>query len=119
MEKVHYAQTAVFNAVPAHLLGKYVFMNVGVEPDLGARYNPWKILLNVARPEDFVVVKLDVDHKEIELELARQLMHNRTLLDVVDEFYFEFHPDEDQKAHNAFVFFKKLRVAGVRAHFWP
>lgn len=119
MEKVHYPQEQLFDSPPAHLLGKYVYMNVGVASDPGARFNPWSILANVARPDDFVLVKLDVDNKEIELELARQLLHNATVQSLVDEFFFEFHPDEEQKAHNAFAFFKKLRVAGVRAHFWP
>ena len=35
---------------------------------------PWRLLAEVALPQDYVVVKLDVDHPGVELALLHQLL---------------------------------------------
>jgi hypothetical protein len=58
------------------------FYNWGVA--LGAE-SPWAMLKQQVKPEDFVVVKLDIDSPEIEIPLAYELLEDKELLGLVDE----------------------------------
>ena len=41
--------------------------------------------------EDFIVVKMDIDHSPTELPLAQRLLNDTKLHKLVDHFYFEQH----------------------------
>ena len=98
----------------------------------GDRNNPLSAIALVARPQDYVVFKLDVDNSAVELALTEQLASNATLLALVDEFFFEDHVDVHEM-HNfwpefigsgrllrdSYSLFGRLRAAGVRAHSYP
>ena len=91
-------------------------------------------LLSTASPDDFVVVKLDIEGQtgSPEHAIAEAIANSPKLSRLVDEIYFEFHfwfdglnfawgdmprqgnPDVDV----ALNLMKRLRGAGVRAHFW-
>ena len=108
----------------------YVNMPVVTAP--GDRNNPLSAIALVARPQDYVVFKLDVDNSAVELALTEQLASNATLLALVDEFFFEDHVDV-REMHNfwpefigsgrflsdSYSLFGRLRAAGVRAHSYP
>jgi hypothetical protein len=51
--------------------------------------NPLELIRKLCRPEDLVVFKLDVDSEKVEVGLMEQLLADPTLLELVDEFYFE------------------------------
>ena len=94
-------------------------------------------LLATASPEDFVVVKLDIEGQSgsPEVAIAEAIAARPELLRLVDEFYFEYHfyfdgkdfgwgkiPDPKKSGgpnvDSALGLMSRLRAAGVRAHFW-
>lgn len=121
----------IFKNVPANILHKYVYYNMGVEKDKNSLWNPWNFIMDIANPEDFVVVKLDIDNSEIEDELVLQIITNTNISDRIDEFYYEHHVNLSPmnyywKLYNHGVYlsdsydiFTKLRMKGINAHSWP
>ena len=64
------------------------YYNVPVDPTPGARHNPWRAVAALATPEDFVIVKLDIDHSPTEERLVDQLIANeRGVASLIDDFY--------------------------------
>ena len=94
-------------------------------------YNPWHLLKKVSAPQDFVVVKLDIDTPAVEGELVRQLLADPMLYSLVDVFYFEHHAHIHdfewmwarfgfhEKLADSYAIFAALRQRGIRAHSWP
>lgn len=121
----------IFKNVPAALMGKYVYINMPVSAEASSALNPWNVLLHTAKKSDYVIVKLDIDNSEVDRQLVLQLIANKTLHDVVDEFYFEHHVNSKEMnqywgSHHgehtivqSYALFKNLRMLGVRAHSWP
>jgi hypothetical protein len=60
--------------------------NKPVSPD-----NPLVILESVAKPEDFVVFKLDIDSPQIEKRLIADILRNPRVSCLIDELFFEHH----------------------------
>ena len=109
-----------------------------------AAQDAFQVLSQIAREEDFVTVKLDVDLFRIEIPMVLQLLQQQqaatstSLGKLVDEFFFELHfrceflmycgwgeemPTEYEglvldRSH-ALVLFQQLRQTGIRAHIWP
>lgn len=96
------------------------------------RNNPLSAIALVARPQHYVVLKLDVDNTAVELALTEQLLGNATLLALVDELFFEDHVDVREMhtvwsewigggrtLRDSYELFGRLREAGVRAHSHP
>jgi len=133
--------------VPLEMRKVLHFFNVPVEEDslqdvLAGRqnesnYNSFlKLLERSAEPEDFVVVKLDIEGQmgSPELQIAQAIANNPRLARLVDEFYFEYHfymdgmsfgwgRDWDKlkamgNVDDALRLMRKLRQQGVRSHFW-
>ena len=143
--------------VPSELRDKIHYFNVPITfeqaPPLGQirrheNHTAWRqyaqsgdlfnTLLATATPNDFVVLKLDIEGQtgSPEVAIAEVLAARPDLLRLVDEFYFEYHfyfdgknfgwgnnpkpsashpfPDVD----SALKLMSRLRRAGVRAHFW-
>lgn len=121
---------AVFeDLVPEHMMAAYHWINVGVDSRPGAKLNPFTMLKKNFLPDDFVVVKLDVDNTNTELPLATQLLHDEQLHSLVDHFYFEHHVHLDELAmgwlttmhgtiHESLQLFYQLRQKGIAAHYW-
>lgn len=111
-------------------IGRLHFMNwpVSSGDDL---HNPWHLLKRVTAPQDFVVVKLDIDTPAVESELVRQLLADPALHALVDVFYFEHHVriadfewmwarfGYHQTLADSYAIFAALRQRGIRAHSWP
>jgi hypothetical protein len=49
------------------------------------------MLKRIAKPEDYVVFKLDIDNSKIEAMFVEQLLASPELLALVDDFFFEHH----------------------------
>ncbi|XP_055355960.1 uncharacterized protein LOC129601231 [Paramacrobiotus metropolitanus] len=119
----------VFRVLPPELHSKYRWYNFPVNATEGSPSNPWTMLAEVVKPSDFTVVKLDIDSPSIETPLAQQLIDNPSLLQLVDEFYFEHHVNLTPLApwwgpvtgiylEDTQKTFLALRKAGIRAHSW-
>mmetsp|Transcript_26869 Transcript_26869/g.40816 ORF Transcript_26869/g.40816 Transcript_26869/m.40816 type:complete len:404 (+) Transcript_26869:63-1274(+) len=123
----------VYKAVPAHMRAPLHWINMPVSPVEGHADNPWTMLLNDYRPDDFIVVKLDIDTPSVESPLFQQLLTNPQLQELVDVFYFEHHVQMDEMqtfwgAHSSGLtkgsitesleLFQQLRKNGVAAHYW-
>ena len=65
--------------------------NIPASADEKSHDNPWNFIRKVAKPEDYVVVKLDIDHTPIEEKFIAQLRASSDLQNLIDEFYFEHH----------------------------
>eukprot|EP00930_Biecheleria_cincta_P014646 TRINITY_DN12510_c0_g1_i2.p1 TRINITY_DN12510_c0_g1~~TRINITY_DN12510_c0_g1_i2.p1 ORF type:complete len:369 (-),score=58.04 TRINITY_DN12510_c0_g1_i2:81-1187(-) len=98
----------------------------------GGRYSKGGSFLNMLRtvkPEDFVVVKLDIDGGP-EFEIAYAICEQPDLYMRVDEIFFEYHFNFDglnfgwgranplHTVDHAIAVMRCLRERGVRSHFW-
>jgi hypothetical protein len=114
----------VWDELPPDVFPFYTFINVGVDAEMG-RYNPWKMLEAIAKPGDYVVLKLDIDKPPLESALMKQLLEtNNTARDLIDELFFEKHVSNDRnskedKLKDSYELFTTLRKSGIRMHGWP
>lgn len=119
----------VFQRLPPDLFAAYHWINVGVSHDQNSTQNPWNMILDTYNEDDFVVIKLDIDHSMTEVPLTKQLLATPALLKVVDAFYFEHHVHFEELSpywtgsmsgslHDSIKLFTELRRAGVDAHSW-
>jgi len=82
-------------------------------------------------PDDFVVLKLDIDHSPTELSIMHTILQDARLLERIDELWFEYHFRFDRGVEfgwknthfnktvdDALALMRDLRMRGVRAHFW-
>ena len=91
-----------------------------------------------ATPQDFVSFKLDIDHPNIEMPIALNILSDPSISSLIDEFFFELHFRCEvmsscgwgkyvPKTQNGFTLdrahslklFRDLRELGIRAHIWP
>ena len=124
-----------WDLVPADIKQKTSWFNIPVTARVDDADNPLTFIKSLTRPEDFVVFKLDIDTPVLEIDLVKQLMADRALHELVDEFYFEHHVSRSpmqwhgwgdlQKSEAEFStlsasyeLFTFLREHGVRAHSW-
>jgi hypothetical protein len=117
-----------FAGAPEDALHRVHFFNWPVAPEEGSAANPFTLVKRFATPEDFVVVKLDIDTPSVEGPLARQLLEDTALQALVDVFFFEHHVHiNDFKwpggmegtLVDSYDLFRRLREAGIAAHSWP
>jgi hypothetical protein len=93
------------------------------------------VLARTARPEDFVVFKLDIDYPPLEREIIDAFLNRPELAALVDELFFEYPLGQDdglgsgprasrgaqefgEAAKAAVGVMTRLRRLGIRAHFW-
>lgn len=126
-----------WGSAPASLRAKTRFFEVPVvegelDEALAGKPNPSSFLQMLAftsRPEDFVVVKLDIDTPAIEQTIIAVLSQRPDLAALVDELFFEYHFDFDGMnfgwgsnvqgdVDTALGTMFRLRSLGIRAHFW-
>lgn len=119
-----------FSALPPCLPPVYHWFNVAVSPEPSNKQNIWKHLEAVAKPEDFVLVKIDIDHPPTEIPLLRQLLATPSLQALVDELFFEHHVNffpicqswgtcsDSASYKDSLDLFTTLRKQGIRAHSW-
>jgi hypothetical protein len=121
----------IYEAVPPKVVNKLTYFNIPADPSPGAKHNPLRILSEITHPDDFVVLKIDIDRSEIEVPLIHQIIKQASIHTRVDELYFEHHVSRSpmhwrgwgKSVGNAtlpdsYRLFSKLRSLGIRAHSW-
>ena len=122
-----------FQNLPDEMVTKYTFYNTRITSDPKGKMYPWRFLVEHAHDYDHVVVKMDNNQFAVEMELLQQFAGNPSLMELVDEMFFEFHirnppvkemvPAEGgiikATLGDAYDLFIKIRQAGVRIHGWP
>jgi hypothetical protein len=120
----------VWRQIPPHLKPIYHWYNIPVSPEPNHPDNALDYIKRVARPEDFVLLKIDIDNTPVEEALVSQLLASNELLGLVDEFYFEHHVnttpmypswrtfDSPRTLEDTYRIFTTLRSKGVLAHAW-
>jgi len=124
-----------WHTVPPDIKRKTSWFNIPARSKKGHPDNPWTYVREIAKSEDFVVVKIDIDTPLVEIELVKQLLEDPVLLSLVDEFYFEHHVHGSPMQfrgwgdlrgqdvshpgiEHSYKIFQTLREKGVRAHSW-
>ena len=120
----------LLGSFPKDVLANLSYYNVPVDTNPGALHHPWSILKRVAKKEDFIVVKIDIDAPMTEDTLMMQLMDDPTLMEMIDEMYFEHHTtgnpmmfhgwgrDVGLDIVDSYEMFYYLRENGIRIHSW-
>lgn len=120
----------VYDMIPQKYMSSYHWINVGVTAEEGHKLNPLHSILKQFDPNDFIVVKLDIDTPSIEVPLFQQLLQDPIYKELVDQFYFEHHVGLkelipywgrglNQTVKQSIDMFLELREKGIPAHFWP
>lgn len=115
--------------LPKKYMHSFHWINVAVEKEVDSIMNPLTSILSHFDEDDFIVVKLDVDHGQTELPLARQIFESDDLISKIDQFYFEHHVKMKEMAlywrrtmngtvKESIELFHGLRKKGVASHFW-
>jgi hypothetical protein len=128
-EAIKHAPEEIFQDIPRDMLHKIRYYNVAVQQDPQALHNPIRLLKASAKPQDYVVVKLDIDTPWLELALMQQLLADEDAMRLVDELFFEQHTGGSPMTKygwehvldditDSYALFTELRVRGVRAHSW-
>ncbi|CAF2491283.1 unnamed protein product [Rotaria sp. Silwood2] len=111
----------VWDELPDDVYSIYTFINVGVEVEM-EKFNPWKMLEAIAKPDDYVVIKLDIDKPPLESALMKQLLGKKNPAKyLIDELFFEKHISDNRKSKedklkDSYELFTKLRQYGIRMH---
>lgn len=125
-----------WSMVPQKLVAMYHFFNAPISSNIKDRHSPSRIIKQIAREDDFVSYKLDVDTSNVELPIVQEMLDDAQLISLIDEFFFEFHihcevmkycgwdTKEDWNGmklnvESSMKMFSELRHKGLRAHFWP
>ena len=109
----------IWEHVPKKLLPSYQYINMPVSAG-DEMTNPLRVIKALCAPEDFVVLKLDIDNVDLEQALLSQLLADPELQGLIDEMYYEWNPTEAgwSSMSQAYKMFHALRSAGMRAHGW-
>ena len=119
-----------FAGMPLALSAATHFYNFGVDMSREDAANPLAVLKRVARPEDYVIFKLDIDVTQIEEALVEALLRDPEALALIDDFFWEHHVAiksmeywwviaEGEGVKKTMRYLRALRYHGVRAHAWP
>lgn len=65
-----------FKQVPTDLIGKYNLINTGLTMDKGDKFNTLDMIKRTVSPDDFFVLKLDIDSAPIEEPIVQSLLHD-------------------------------------------
>jgi len=126
----------IFSELPGDLWHKYQYFNWPASSNSSDPSSPLNIIKKIAQPGDFVALKLDIDTPQVEMAILRELLNDPELLELVDEFFFEYHvlfepmnelwfhsvhpspPPTTDTLADAYNVFRVLREKGIRAHSW-
>ena len=123
--------------VPADVAPRLTFYNVPVTTKDVPHTNSSFLsrLRETASAEDFVGLKVDIDHVPTEIPLVQAIADRKDISRLVDEIFFEYHFYFDnldfgwQTQHgggsyttktvdDALALMQKLRRRGIRSHWW-
>ncbi|GIL85041.1 hypothetical protein Vretimale_9916 [Volvox reticuliferus] len=129
--------------VPPHMFPAFAFYNIPAPQELTDGRNPLNVIAKIAKPEDFVSIKLDIDHPGIEDIWLRAILGNNSTpvtagvaksvyAQLIDELFWEHHfnfmpmrtccwqglVDFDSHLVDSIKRFIELRELGIRSHYW-
>ncbi len=126
-DQAQYSPRTYWNQIPDDLMGILTFINVGV--DKSGKFNPWNILKTIAKIDDYVIIKLDIDAPMLENGFIQQVLDDKSISSLIDEMFFEMHVSVNEmkvywgnqpgELKDTYVVFTKLRQLGIRMHSWP
>ncbi len=126
-EATQYPPQTFWNQIPDDIIGSFTFINTGVNK--AGKFNPWNILKSIAKVNDYVIIKLDIDRPALENALINQVLNDTSISSLIDEMFFEMHvtvkemiPNWDHpqgQLKDTYILFTKLRQLGIRMHSWP
>lgn len=123
----------VWEQIPPEVRQKYHWFNVRAVPDVPGPENPLEMLKSIATPDDFVVLKIDIDGpQEVEEAFIQQILREPALSSLIDDMYYEHHINVEPMTsccwagmkgsmwtlHHSYDRFIPLRSRGVRIHSW-
>ena len=125
----------IFGAMPDRVVDKVSYFNVPVNATPNGKHNPLRVLRAIASPDDFVVLKIDIDTLAIESALVDQILRDPELASLIDEIYYEHHvkfspmyamwwhrdsstSKPKMTLADSYELFSALRERGIRAHSW-
>ena len=132
-EADYYTPTALWSRVPnVQKKARLTYFNIPTSALAHNADNPFMHMKALAKPEDYVVFKLDVDAPTVELPLVQQILESKELQSLIDEFFWEHHVikspttafwaedtfDTNRTMADSFRLFSQLRHLGIRAHSW-
>ncbi|KAJ9458245.1 hypothetical protein DIPPA_06783 [Diplonema papillatum] len=126
------AHPTFWDGVPADVKSILSYFNIPVSASETSGDNPWTHIRRLCQPEDYCVVKIDIDAPSLEEELVRLLRVDSTLHKIVDELIWEHHVLRNPLSHigwfmsnetvstveTSYKWFHELRSVGIRAHSW-
>jgi hypothetical protein len=122
-----YSPKLYWDQIPDELMGKLTFINTGVQTE--GKFNPWNVLKTIAKVDDYVIIKLDIDTPAIENALIQQILNDASISSLIDEMFFEMHvtvkdmmpywASPGGQLKDTYVLFNRLRQLGIRMHSWP
>lgn len=83
--------TDYWSRVPSKWKPYWHFHNIPIEANSDSSDSPIRYLKELAKPEDFVAFKLDIDNPKMEMPIAMSLLNDESVSELVDEFFFELH----------------------------
>jgi len=124
-------QSIIYETYPSNVLNNLSYFNIPASSTMDGKHNPLRIILQTCRPDDFVVLKLDIDAGIVENEFIDQIVTNPRLSSRIDELYYEHHAAMspvhwwywhgsvgENTLPQSYSNFTKLRELGIRAHSW-
>ena len=82
---------ACWNKVPRNMSAKLHIYNTPTSADLEHSMSALRMVLQVAKPADFVVVKLDIDNNQVEVAIILAILRTPALISLINELYWELH----------------------------
>jgi hypothetical protein len=121
----------IYESVPDEVLANLTYFNVPADPAVDSKHNPLRFIKMITRPDDFVVVKIDIDNSHVESLFMQQILESERLHHLIDELYHEHHAAMtplfwccffgsvgNATLPDSYNLFTRLRELGIRAHGW-
>ena len=80
-----------FAEIPSRLKPYYHYFNTYADARLEYGDSPLRHIREVTKPEDYVLLKLDVDNTDVEEAIVQSLLANPDIIALIDEFFWEHH----------------------------
>lgn len=123
----------IFSQVPHEILHAFQYFHMPCTTDPDDPANPLTILKKIAKPSDYVVLKLDIDNSTLERWFVHRILDDPVVASLIDEFYWEPHYNFPYMVHccwldsanqslsheEVFDIFQQMRMRGIRSHGWP
>lgn len=120
----------IWEQLPDDLRYAYALINSPINMEDDNNLNMLRLIKIYVKPDDFFVLKVNIDQQDVEDEFASALKENNEVATLVDELYFQhkvninimsqvWGEDLDQNLADSYDLFVMLRKNGIRSHSSP